>query len=107
MKTQTYNRKPFQVEAVQVTVDNLEKVAEWCQGILDTDFHPEDEVGKVFIRVKVKHPLNARQTKAYLGDWVLKAGEGFKVYNDVAFEKSFEPTQGSRVHPNQAELNLL
>lgn len=105
MKTQSFQRKPFQVEAIQVTEENLTQVAEWCQGTLETE---GDLPGmKQLIRVKVKHPLNARQTKAYVGDWVLKAGEGFKVYNQVAFDKSFEPTTAqSRVHPNQAELNL-
>ena len=107
MNTEKYIRKQFEVQAVQVTEENLESVAKWCNGTIETE---GDLPGtKRFIRVNVKHPLNARQTRAYLGDWVLKAETGgFKIYNQVAFEKSFERAvvQG-QVHPNQAELNLL
>lgn len=103
METQKYIRKPFEVEAVQVTEENIEAVAEWCDGKIE--FETDVPGSKQLIRVKVKHPLNARQTKAYVGDWVLKAGEGFKVYNQVAFDKSFElALVQNKVHPNQAEL---
>lgn len=86
LETTKYIRKPFKIDAVQVTSENMEAVAEWVNGKLT-----EDEVGK-HIKVRVHRPLNDRQTKAYVGDWVLAAGTGYKVYNDSAFKKSFEQT---------------
>lgn len=77
-----YVRKPFEVEAVEVTEDNLEEVAAWCHGDLREDNRP-------YIKVRVARALNERQTKAYPGDWVLYAGTGFKVYTPKAFQKTF------------------
>ena len=84
---QRYARKPFYVEAIRVTRDNLEDVATWCHGDVQTD-----NWGR-HVKVRVHRPLNDRQTKAYPGDWVLYAGTGFKVYTDKAFQKSFEPAE--------------
>lgn len=84
MKTHKFARKPFYVDAVRVSEANIEEVAEWCDGKIQTN----DE-GK-FISVKVHRPLTERQTQAFIGDWVLFAGTGFKVYVPKAFDKSFE-----------------
>lgn len=83
IETTKYVRKPFEVEAVQVTEENIEEVKDWCQGTLMSDNRP-------FIKVRVARALNERQTKAYPGDWVLYAGTGFKVYTSKAFHKTFE-----------------
>jgi hypothetical protein len=83
VETTTYVRKPFEVEAVQVTEENMDAVSEWCNGNINPGNRP-------FIKVHVARALNDRQTKAYSGDWVLYAGTGFKVYTDKAFGKTFE-----------------
>lgn len=85
--TTTYVRKPFEVEAVQVTEENIEAVKDWCQGNLEMD-------NRQYIKVRVARALNERQTKAYPGDWVLYAGTGFKVYTNKAFHKTFERQSG-------------
>ncbi len=86
-----YARKPFHIDAIQVTAENLEDVSTWASGELRTD---SDTAGKKYIKVRVHRPLNERQTKAYVGDWVLYAGTGFKVYTTKAFAASFEPVEG-------------
>lgn len=80
IETTRWARKPFFVDAVQVTEDNFEAVAEWCGG----------KVLETYVSVPVRRPLNARQTHALVGDWVLKAGKGFKVYTDKAMTKNFD-----------------
>lgn len=85
LKTHKFARKPFYVDAVRVSENNIEEVAEWCKGEVvrnDTD--------QTHIRVEVNRPLNERQTQAFIGDWVLFAGTGFKVYMPKAFDRSFE-----------------
>lgn len=89
----TYIRKPFEVEAVQVTEENLEAVRDWCNGAL----YLENE-DRPYIKVWVARALNERQTKAYPEDWVLYAGTGFKVYTDRAFRRTFFPKVAN---PNQ------
>lgn len=85
-----FQRAPFFVEAIQVTAENLSEVATWCEGDVR-----QTEKKTSFIKVKVKRPLNVRQTRAFVGDWVLKAGTGFKVYPDDAFHKCFQHAEAS------------
>lgn len=84
MNVQQFTRKSFPVEAVQVTATNMEEIATWCNGDIRT------EEGVRYIKVRVHQPINERQTKAFVNDWVLYAGKGYKVYKDAAFSKSFE-----------------
>lgn len=84
IQTEKYVRKPFYVEAIRVTEENFSEVATWCNGEIR-----EDDKGGRYIHVRVHRPLNPRQTQAYIGDWVLYSGNGYKVYVDKSFEKSF------------------
>lgn len=90
MQTERYVRRPFEVEAVQVTEENYEEVATWCGGTIHS---PDSGVttAKVFIRVEVKNPQNERQTRAHIGDWILFAGKTFRVYTTNAFTRNFTP----------------
>lgn len=90
----SYVRKPFAVQGVQVTDDNLDVVAEWCGGDVRTKPESKKYPETRLIKVPVKRPLTHRQTLAYPGDWVLFNGKGFKVYTNEAFEASFDPAQG-------------
>lgn len=91
IETHTFARLPFHVKAVQVTNDNMAEVAAWCQGEIKILVDEETNATKDrWIKVKVRRPENERQTHAFVGDWVLFAGAGFKVYTNKAFEKSFE-----------------
>jgi len=94
IQTTKFVRKPFVIEAVEVTAENIEQVAKWCSGEVFTTGPktvPEAEPGNLkYVKVKVQHPLNERQTRAFVRDWVLKAGSGFKVYTPKAFANSFE-----------------
>jgi hypothetical protein len=83
-------RKPFVVEGVEVTSENIEEVAQWCGGEVRTTRGKYGSRQQKYLKVAVKNPLNERQTKAYYGDWVLSAGTGFKVYTQKAFAASFE-----------------
>lgn len=100
MKTHKFARKTFYVDAVRVTAENMSEVAEWCGGEILTDEIDGSELNEnekelaespaQYVKVKVHRPMNDRQTRAYIGDWVLWAGSGFKAYTPKAFDKSFE-----------------
>jgi hypothetical protein len=100
ISTKRYKRKPIYVDAVQVTPDNFMALAVWCQGeILNNDGTETDEntqinPGAQHIKVRVHNPKDARQTRAYVGDWILYTDRGYKIYTQGAFEKSFEPVDG-------------
>lgn len=94
--TQRFIRKPLYVDAVEVTEENFRELARWCQGkILKSDGSPldkteEPEPKACFIHVRVHHPKNSRQTKAFVGDWLLYTELGYKVYTPGAFEGAFD-----------------
>lgn len=87
-KAGRYARKPFLVDAVLVTAGNIAEVARWCKGEVLID---DSNTRRKYIKVQVVRPLNERQTMAFVGDWVLYAGTGFKVYSSKAFAQVFDP----------------
>lgn len=95
--TQEFVRRPITVHGVQVTTDNINDVAKWCKGTIGF------ESDKPCIHVKVRRPLNRRQTIAFVGDYVLHGSAGFKVYTEDAFERTFIKAYDSADEP-QAKL---
>jgi hypothetical protein len=93
--TQKYVRKPLYVDAVQVTEENFGDIARWCFGeVGNIDESPVDrskdyEPTKQYIHVRVHNPKNPRQTKAFVGDWILYTERGYKVYTTKAFQANF------------------
>ena len=79
-----YVRQPFEVDTVRVTADNMMSVALWCGGEIRSNVK-----GDSYIKVWVPRPANERQTMAFIGDWVLYAGTGYKVYSHRAFSGTF------------------
>ena len=93
--TQKYLRKPLIVDAVQVTAENFAAIAVWCQGTITnndgSDAGDTINPGGQHIRVRVHNPKNPRQTKAFVGDWILYTDRGYKIYTQKAFNGSFDP----------------
>lgn len=90
IETVKYLRKPLYVDAVRITSANFDDVVEWCQGEVLQDDVPGKGVTKKYIKVRVHNPKNARQTKAFVGDWLLYTARGYKVYTNKAFHASFD-----------------
>lgn len=106
--TAKYVRKPLYVDAVQVTEENFVDIARWCFGeIANSDESPLDptaanEPTKQYIYVRVHNPKNPRQTKAFVGDWILYTERGYKVYTTKAFQANFDLLNMSSLDPVQA-----
>jgi hypothetical protein len=65
------------------------QVSDWCDGDIRTE--QKGQTSKEYIKVQVQRPLSDRQTKAFVGDWVLASPSGYKVYTDKNFAKMFRP----------------
>lgn len=89
IETTKYSRKSFDVDAVLVTEENINEVAEWCGGEVRYTKPRPDRESNPYVKVRVFRPMGERQTRAYVGDWVLYAGTGYKVYPDKAFQTCF------------------
>jgi len=107
--TEKYVRKPLFVDAVQVTEENFETIARWCFGeVGNIDDSPVDMSADVkpkeqYIHVRVHNPKNPRQTKAFVGDWILYTDRGYKVYTTKAFQANFDRVKDS--HADHTDEN--
>lgn len=102
IKTEKFARKPFLVDAIRVTEANIHEVAKWCKGEVLEELQGPTVAS--YIKVDVSRPLNERQKKAFVGDWVLFAGRGFKCYSPKAFDDCFEyPADGVVTWHNNPE----
>ena len=95
--TTQYVKKPLYVDAVQVTEENFVAIAKWCQGKIrsadgQTEFPYDAEINPAacYIHVRVHSPRTVRQSRAFVGDWLLYTEMGYKVYTTAAFEASFD-----------------
>lgn len=92
METKQYTRKPFPVAAVQVTLQNIEEVAEWCKGTIEQV--PTKMMGTTtdlpVIRLKGQGENRGKDFVAALGCWVVELKGSFRSYKPAQFEASFE-----------------
>jgi hypothetical protein len=88
--TEKYIRKPLYVDAIRVTPENFDEVVAWCQGEAQVEEIPSSGTTKKYIKIRVHNPKNPRQTKAFIGDWVLYTERGYKVYTTKAFRAAFD-----------------
>jgi hypothetical protein len=92
MDIKSARRKSFDVTYVIVSEENIEEVAAWCGGEIG------GEGAERFVKVTDKNAISARQTKAFVGDYILKmseSGTSFKAFTEKAFNKSYEPIVAS------------
>lgn len=86
-----YIKKPLYVDAVRITRRNFAEVVKWCEGRVQTERADNHEnPGKKYIKILTHNPINTRQTKAFIGDWVLKTDRGYKIYTHKAFCETFD-----------------
>ena len=83
-------RQPFEVAAVQVTPENMEELAKWCGGKILEDDVKGEQLSRSYIKVNTPNPTSERQKRAYMGDWILKSKQNFKIFTRSAFQKNFE-----------------
>jgi len=80
MEFKNYIRKPFTVEAVEITRENIGEVAELIGEVREKD-------GQPFIAINRRLVPNIH--RAYLGWYVTKLGDNFRCYNAKVFNSEF------------------
>lgn len=111
MEIKKFDRKPFTVEAVQVTRENMKEVAEWCGGKVENKTTPtkNGQRHEKFVKVPTNKPINEKQTQAFATDWVLLSDKKFKVYTHRAFLYTFQEPEEPTVYdePRQPAGNIF
>lgn len=87
-----YTRKPFDVQAVQVSLENSEEVATWCRGRIELiDYKLMGVKTKLpCVKLPVQGPKKTQEPPALLGHWVVLMNGLFRVYRPAPFEAAFE-----------------
>lgn len=92
MKIQQYTRKPFPVNAVQVSLADIDAIAEWCKGTIE--LVPTKMLGTEtplpVIKIQGQGDNRGKEFTATLGCYVVEQKGSFRVYKPSQFDASFE-----------------
>ena len=81
-----WERNSFEVEAVQVTSQNLGAVALWTEGeVCRQNTHN----GRWYVLVDCVEYNRLRQSKVFVGDWVIKVQNQFKHYRNDSLRLAY------------------
>lgn len=81
MDFQTFSRKPFAVEAVQITEENIEEVAK-----LIGEVRVKDDVKYIALDKRIVPNIH----RAYVGWWLTRMADNLRCYSPKIFEEQFE-----------------
>lgn len=85
-------RKPFPINFEQVTLENIDEVAEWCKGTVE--MREQRMLGTVIklpvIKLKGQGDQRNRVFDATLGCYIAEMKGSFRVYKPAQFESSFD-----------------
>lgn len=88
-----YDRRPFTVIAVEVTLSNIEQVAEWCNGTLDTESTKLQGMNTTIdlpvIRLKGQGRDKERTFTVMVGCYVVNHKGNFRMYKPTQFREMF------------------
>lgn len=98
------NDKPC--EAIQLTADNIEQVAEWTRAtIKPIDFADGTVEQALDIETYRGRYRNPERETAYLGRWVVKTEDGFLVRTEESFDYCYMPAP--ETDPNMLFLKSI
>lgn len=92
MELQKFVRRPFDVNAVQVTPQNAAEIAEWCGGKVgqsDYKLAGFDGVKLDTVLVPGNGPNEGRDVQARIGSWVVELDGKFRVLRKKQFHEMF------------------
>lgn len=99
MNTTTYQRKPFFIEAVEITNENIDEIGEL--------------IGRVMVRaedgvkfIQVDNVLIPGIGRAYAGFWLTIMDNRYRCYSGRIFNAQFEPARTASPNPNQGTLEV-
>ena len=81
-----WERNSFEVEAVQVTSQNIGAVALWTEGEV---CRQQTHNGRWYVLVDTVEYNRLKQTKVFVGDWVIKVQNQFKHYRNDSLRLAY------------------
>lgn len=99
--TEIWTRNSFDVEAVQVTEENMGRVASWCRGTLALTLTNQPEP---YIALNVTRSNKHRYVKVWVGDWITQMDGAFKTYRNKSFRFAYQPKKNQDKFNDVLEL---
>lgn len=99
MHTQSYRRKPFYIEAVQITTENIEEIAELIGRVMT-----KEEDGSPFIQID--NVIIPGISRAYPGFWLTIMNDRYRCYSNKIFTSQFEPNPAAAPTADPAQATL-
>lgn len=102
-------REPIEIDAAQVTVENIAAIAEWCEGrvVYAGNLGEIDNQDAILVQsVGIKLRTDRRLQVALIGDYIYKDHEGvFHKMDLQEFLFEFEPHQGDETVAAESKEN--
>lgn len=92
---ETWVRNTFSVEAVRVTEENMQKVANWCDGRIYGRQNLNEPL-KLYVQFDAVGYSKHYAAKAFVGDWVIRVDGHFKHYTDNSFRRAYTKKTNKR-----------
>lgn len=91
MEFQKFTRRPYDVNAVQVTPENANEVAEWCGGsvVLGDYKHSKFVIKLPIVKVPGNGVHKGKMIDARIGSWIIEYKGNFRVYREKQILEDF------------------
>lgn len=89
LELETLVRKRFYVGSIKVTEENMQTVANWCGGRINSTPQDAEKGQRRYIRMPVPRNRNVRG-RAFAGDYILQLGDSFRAYTESSVWEFFE-----------------
>jgi hypothetical protein len=86
---QIWTKKSFDVQAAQVTEQDMETIAEWCGGRIYIQ-HNEGEERQFYIQFTGIQHKEKKEIKAFVGDWITFVRDEFRLFHDTQFKRAYD-----------------
>jgi hypothetical protein len=93
---QKFNRRTFEVEAIQIELSNIHEIAEWCGGTIEERPHKMLGTEALLPVINLKG-VGADHANYYIGHlkcWVVKMKKTFRIYKPEQFDRTFVKMTG-------------
>lgn len=97
MKFEKFTRRPYDVNAVQVTPENANEVADWCGGtvVLGDYKHSKFMIKLPIVKVPGNGVNKGKLVDARIGSWIIEYKGNFRVYREKQIHEDFYQNHGS------------
>ena len=82
-----YRTRGVTVEAVQLTAENVQEVADWCGGFIVKE---QDSVDRTKFYAGINVPLPHGRERLSEGQFLVKNGDAFEIWGETVFTARFE-----------------